>query len=147
MAKKIYHIPLQKTLVFIKHKKDTLLKLAQDKTFLELNKLIGKAFYTVELDKFMNYFKILKDTKYTLATLEFFNSTQFIDTAFTHLSLKQLEVENNPINTKDFFYAFLNILQKEDNKLFTYFLEKLFIHYHKSFVNATNINTAILTQK
>jgi hypothetical protein len=140
MAHKIYHIPLQQTLAFIKSNKADIVKLTQDKNFLQYHKHLGKAFYMVELNKFMHFFKIDKDIKYALATIEFFNSVKFVDTVYTHLELKQFEIDKNILNKKDFFYAFCNILQKQDEKLFIFFLEKLFLHYHKSFGVATDIN-------
>ncbi len=140
MAQKIYHLPLQQTNIFIKKYKDAISKLTQDKNFLEFNKLLGKAYYITELDEFINFFKISKDTKYALSTIEYFNSIKFIDIVNTHLSFEQFELEKYNINHKDFFYAFCNILRKYNIKLFRHLLEKLFLYYHKSFNNTTNIN-------
>lgn len=140
LAKHIYNLPLQKVQQFIKLNKSDLNKLCLDKKLLELNKLLGKSYYTVELDKFIKFFKIDKDTDYSLSTLEYFNSIKFIDDITHHLNFMQFDLEKFPHQKKDFFYGFCNLLHQENPKLFEVFFEKVFLHYHSGFNNHSNIN-------
>ena len=140
MAKKIYHIPLEKTREFIKENKNTIDNLSKDKKTLEYNKLLGKARYTVTIENFINFLKIDKNIKHALATLEYFNSIKFIDELCMHFNFIQFDLEQNNINKKDFFYAFCNVFRKKNSKLFDSLFEKLFVHYHSAFNKGTDIN-------
>lgn len=140
MAKHIYHIPLQKIQQSIKHNKDDINKLCLDKKLLEFNKLIGKSHYSIAVESFIKFFKIDKDITYALNTLEYFNSSTFIDIITNHFNFTQFTLEENKIAKKDFFYAVCNILYTDDNKLFKLFFEKTFIHYHSSYNNQSNIH-------
>jgi len=140
MAKKFYSVPLEKARVFIKEYRSDIDKLTRDKKTLEYNKLLGKAYYTVAIENFINFFKIDKNTKYALSTLEYFNSIEFIDALYKHLNFTQFDLEQNKINKKDFFYAFCTVFSKKDRELFNSLFEKLFLHYHSAFNKQTDIN-------
>lgn len=140
MAKKVYHLPLQKSLAFIKENKAELNSISTDKKHLEYSKLLGKSHYYIQIENFIHFFKIDKDISHSLATLEYFNSVKFFDEIYTLLNFSQFNLEKNNINKKDFFYAFFYIFSKNNNELFEFFLQKIFLHYHTAFNNSSNIN-------
>ena len=78
MAKHFYHIPLQNTLAFIKTHKSTLNTTMRDKKTLEYYKQLGKSYYTLQVETFVEFFKIDKELDYALKTLEYFHSSLFI---------------------------------------------------------------------
>lgn len=140
MAKKIYTIPLQKTLEATKNYKSDIFKLTQDRNFLEFNKLFGKSYYYIELEKFIHFFKIDKDISYALKTMENFNSKVFInDEVALRLNFSQYNLEVSNITQKDFFYGYMNLLRVNNEDLFSTLLQKLFIHYHSAFKNNSDI--------
>jgi len=139
MAKKIYSIPLQKTRLFIKTNKSELKKPLSDAKKLELFKLLGKSHYILAIEEFINFFKIDKDTKNALKTIEYFNSKIFIDEVATLLNFSQFDLEREKIHKKDFFYTFAYLLHKKDRELFNHLFEKLFIHFHTSLQNNSDI--------
>jgi hypothetical protein len=77
MAKKVYHIPLQQALDFTKTNKSTLTKLTNNPKNLEYSKLLGRSYYTLEIEKFIRFFKIDKDVNYALSSIEYFHSNIF----------------------------------------------------------------------
>ena len=139
MAKKIYAIPLQKTQLFIKTNKSELNKTLSDAKTLEFFKLLGKSYYILEIESFINFFKIDQESKNALKTIEYFNSKIFIDEVATLLNFSQFDLEKEKINKKDFFYTFTYLLYKKDRELFKHLFEKLFIHFHTSLHNNSDI--------
>jgi len=139
MAKKIYSIPLQKTQLFIKTNKSELKEPLKDTKKLELFKLLGKSYYILALEEFINFFKIYKDTKNALKTIEYFNSKIFIEQIATLLNFSQFNLEKEKLNIKDFFYTFAYLLHKKDKELFKHLFEKLFIHFSTSIHSNSNI--------
>ena len=130
MAKKVYHIPLQQTLEFIKANKAELKYMLNNTKLLEYNKLLGKSYYCLEIEKFINFFKIDKDPTFRLKTLEYFNSIKFLEEIYKLLNFS---------NQKDFFYSFCYVLNKKIPKLFELFMQKVFLHYHTAFNKNSNI--------
>ena len=135
MSKKFYHIPLQQILEFIKTDKAEISNLNQDSKSLEYNKLLGKSYYILEIEEFISFFKIDKDLKYALNTIEYFNSKSFLDEIHNSLNFSQFNIEKD--KEKDFFYAFCKILHQKNMPLFKSFMQKMFIHYHSAFSNSS----------
>ena len=140
MAKKVYHIPLQKSLQFIKANKAEINRLTIDKKYLEYCKLLGKSYYHLQIEKFINFFKIDKDLTHSLKTIEYFNSIKFFDEITHLLNFSQFDLEKSNTSKKDFFYALFYIFNKNDNELFELFIHKIFLHYHTAFNNSSNIS-------
>lgn len=140
MAKKIYHIPLDITRVFIKENKSILNKLLNDKQYLEYTKRFGKSYYDKHIEEFIIFFKIDKNITYALKTINYLSSNSFFDDIFELLNFSQFDFKSSNISQRDFFYGFCCIMTKEDEELFEYLLHKLFIHFHATLNNDTNIN-------
>ena len=136
MAKKLYHIPLQQALRFITNNKSTLIKLTNNPQYLEYSKLLGKSYYTLEIDVFITFFKIDKELNYALSTIEYFHSKVFIDEVSKLLNFSQFDLADKQ---KDFFYAFCLLFTQQDKEAFSLFVQKLFLHYHTAFNNNSNI--------
>lgn len=139
MSKKLYHIPILKTLEFIEKNKDILNKYIKDKKNLEYHKLLGKGYYYLEIESFMIFFKINRDINYALDTMEYFNSILFFDKIYANLNFLQFDLEKKDINIKDFFYAFFYLLSHKDKELFKSLTQKIFLHYHTTFNPNRNI--------
>jgi hypothetical protein len=116
MAKHIYHIPLQNTLDFIKTYKTQLKKLTTDKEQLAYYQLLGKSYYHLQIEAFIKFFKIDKELTYALKTIEYFNSTHFIDEISKSLNFSQFRFEKELLHSKDFFYAFCYIYMQKHEK-------------------------------
>ena len=150
MAKKLYAIPLKRVLALVKEHKSSFRELSKKREHLEYHKLLGKSYYLIEIEKFIKFFKIDKDTSYALKSMENFNSKTFIDKISLRLNFSQFELEEHNLETKEFFYGYVYLLQNLDRKLFEHFLEKLFLHYHIAFntsscrdINFTEMATAL----
>jgi len=138
MAKKIYHIPLQKSLFFIQNNKTELRAILSDTNKLEYRKLFGKSYYLLSIEEFIEFFKIDKALKTALELTQYFNSIKFFDEIFILLNFAQFSMEE--AKRKDFIYAFFYLLQKEDKALFEQLLSQLFLHFHTSHNTHSNIN-------
>lgn len=140
MAKKIYHIPLDDTRVFIKENKADINKLLKDNQYLQYNQRFGKAHYDTQIEEFVNFFKIYKNLSYSLKTINYLSSLEFLENIFMLLNFNQFEFDKSKATQKDFFYGFCYILYKNDSALFCRLLETFFAHFHSSLNNNTNIN-------
>ncbi len=140
MAKHFYHIPLQKTLTFIKEYKSSLNTLTTDKKMLEYHKQLGKSYYTLQVETFIDFFKIDKELDYALKTIAYFNSSVFMAELHKILNLSQFELALHKVQTKEFFYAFCYLYAKNDAEGFEMFMQKTFIHYHSAFNSESNIH-------
>lgn len=139
MARKVYHVPLRHTLGFIETHKSNLNKIALTPHTLEYDKLLGKSYYTLEVETFINFFKIDKEPKYALSTMEYFHSSSFLEEVFELLNFAQFSLKDKHISQKDFFYAFCLLFHKKNHEDFTGFTQKLFLHYHTAFNTTSNI--------
>ena len=138
MAKKIYHIPLQKSLLFLQNNKSELRATLLDTHKLEYMKLFGKSYYLLAIEEFIEFFKIDKELKNALEITQYFNSLKFFDEIFILLNFAQFEIEET--KRKDFTYAFFFYLHKQDKALFEQLLSQLFLHFHTSHNAHSNIN-------
>ncbi len=136
LSKKVYHIPLQKLLVFIKENKSQLTTLLTNPKSLEYHKLLGKGYYTLEIERFIAFFKIDKNINYALNTLAHFNSQEFIEQIFLHLNFEAFEARDK----KDVFYAFVYLLAQKDKALLEVFFHATFLHYHSTFNHSQNMS-------
>lgn len=139
MAKKVYHIPLEKSLQFIKINKVELNTLLLDVKLLQYSKELGKSHYHIEIEEFIQFFKIDNSVNSALKTLEYFNSSHFFDEVYKLLNFTQFDLKKSKINQKEFFYAFCYLFIKNNNKLFKLFIQKIFLHYHSTFNTNSNI--------
>ncbi len=140
MAKKIYHLPLDNTRVFIKENRSDLTKLLYDKQYLEYTKRFGKSYYDKQIEEFIIFFKIDKNITYSLQTINYLSSNSFFDDISILLNFSQFDFKSTKVTHRDFFYGFCYILCKKDVELFEYLLHKLYLHFHSTLNNNTNIN-------
>jgi hypothetical protein len=136
MAKKVYHIPLQQALDFTKTNKSTLTKLTNNPKNLEYSKLLGRSYYTLEIEKFIRFFKIDKDVNYALSSIEYFHSNIFLVDVSKLLNFSQFELKDKQ---KDFFYAFCLLFSQQNQEAFSLFTHNLFLHFHTTFNSHSNI--------
>ena len=140
MAKKLYAVPLKKVLALVKENNSTFKMLTKNRQYLEYVKFLGKSHFTLEIEKQIRFFHIDKDIKYALKTMESFHSKLFIDELALRLNFAQYMLKEQSIDTKEFFFGYMYLLRNFDKVLFEQFLEKLFIHYHITFNNHSNIS-------
>ena len=126
MARRVYHIPLVKLREFIKSNRSEVNKIIDDKSYLEYAKLFGKSYYLVELESFLNNFKINREKKASLKVINHFNSPKFFNLLEKDLELKKVK----EIDFKEYFYILTYLLANYDKKLLELFLQKIFLHYH-----------------
>jgi len=138
LAKKLYAVPLKKVLALVAEHKSAFKALTKNRQHLEYAKLLGKSYLCLEVEKFIKFFHIDKDTLYALKTLESFHSKVFIHELSLRLNFSQYALEKHNIETKEFFYGYMYLLQSVDKALFEHFLEKLFIHHHIAFNTSSN---------
>jgi hypothetical protein len=130
MSKKLYHLPLIKTREFIKENKTDINKITRDNTFKEYALLLGKSRYMIAIEEFLKRFKIDKEPKRFLKTVNYFNSKEFLDEVLKLLNFYEFE----GIEKKEFFYSFCYLFETKDKELFKNFFEMTFLHY-ASFVS------------
>ncbi len=139
MAKHFYHIPLQSTLHFIRDHRSDLQTLANDTKMLYYRSQIGKSIYILEIEKFIAFFKIDKETDYALKTLEYFTSKPFIDEMARLLHFEQFTLADRKVENKSFFFGFCAVYADREPDLFSHFIEKTLLHYHSAFHKSANI--------
>jgi len=139
MAKKIYHIPLEKMRAFISKEKTYLHKMLKEKQTLEYCQRLGKMRYDEQVENFLIFFKIDKNISYALKNMDYFASKHFIDEMALHLNFVQFDLPN-PKTKRDFFYGLFYLLHSKDKPLFEVFLHQIFLHYHASFNAQSNIS-------
>jgi len=125
VAKKIYHIPLDRLREFIKYHKSDLQKFYENKKDFEYFKLFGKSYYMLLIEEYLDEFQIQKDILLALKEIEYFNSKFFIKEIFTLLNFEQFTKNVD----KDFLYAFVFYTIKKDSEFLKEFFFKVFIHY------------------
>jgi len=140
MAKHFYHIPLQKSLTFIKKHNSELATLCTDKKRLAYYRQLGKSYYTLQIEAFILFFKIDKELDYALKTMEYFHSSRFIEEMQKILNFSQFALQANHIEAKEFFYALCYIYARDDAEAFELFMQKSYIHYHTAFNADSNIH-------
>ncbi len=118
MSKHIYHLPLQKIQIFIKEHQESLKSSLNDTYIYEYNKNLGKAYYLLELERFIKIFKIDKNINFALKTIKYFSSEKFFEQIYKLLQLK--------IKNRDLFYCFVYILKNKDKTFLKAFFLKSF---------------------
>ena len=91
IAKHILHIPIKKAQLFIKNQKREFNSILKEKKYIEYYKILGKGYYTIEIEKFIKFFKIDKDITYALKNIEYFNSKFFIKEIAKILNFSQFK--------------------------------------------------------
>jgi hypothetical protein len=140
MAKHFYNIPLNKALLFIKENKSILNRCIKNTKEMEYFSILGKSYYQIKIEEFINFFKINKDIDYALKTLSFFNSILFLKEISKKLNFEQFKLEENSIDVKKFFYCFSFFYIKEEREFSKKFFKQMFLYYHSSFNKNTKIN-------
>jgi len=110
---------------FIKRYKSEIKSLRDDKKAYEYAKLLGKSRYLLLVEKFLDEFRVQKDMSLSLKMLEWFNSKNFLKEIFLLLNFEQFVKELD----KEFFYSFIYLLSKKDERLKEEFFYKVFIHF------------------
>jgi hypothetical protein len=140
MAKKIYHIPLQKFHTFIKEHKSKLHKLFKNTQQLEYAKRFGKMRYDEQIEAYILFFKIDKEIHSALKTIDYLSSTLFFETLTTKLNFSQFELPASTITKRELFYALCHYTHQYDNALLENFLHQYFLHEHASLTANTQIS-------
>lgn len=92
---------------------------------LEYGKRFGKAYYVLEIERFICFLKIDKNLDYALKLITYFESEVFIKELLTLMALEDFCEAK-----REHFYLFLHYLEEYDSKLFSSFLQQSFMHYH-----------------
>jgi hypothetical protein len=140
MAKHFYHVPLQNALGFIKTHKSTLARLIDNPKERSYHHQLGKAYYQLQIESFMHFFKIDRDTDYALRTLEYFNSMIFFREIHTALNLSQFGLDPDAPQTREIFYALCHLYATEEPEAFEHFIQKTLLHYHSAFNPESDIH-------
>ena len=140
MAKHFYHIPLQNALAFIKTHKSTLNTTLRDKKALEYYKQLGRSYYTLQIESFIEFFKIDRDLEYALKTLEYFHSSVFMAELHKVLNLSQFGLDTHRVETRELFYTLCYLYAHHDAEAFELFVQKTLLHYHTAFNAKSNIS-------
>jgi len=127
MAKKLYHLPLQQIKKLIAHEKSTLHSQIKNSKQLEYAKRFGKAYYLLEIERFICFLKIDKNLDHALKLIKYFESKAFIDEISGLMKIKDF-CEGR----REHFYLVLWHLQKSNTELFSNFLQHCFMHFHTS---------------
>jgi hypothetical protein len=122
MAKKRYHIPIDKLQAFVTQHKSLLHSTYKNPQKLEYAKRFGKAYYTIAIEQFMEFSKMHHDLSHALKVINYFESEAFINEI---LHLSGLEIQN-----RQMFYLLSYHLYHRDNELFDELLHQSLIHYH-----------------
>jgi len=125
MPKKLYHLPLQELHLFIEQHKSTLRSDMKNSKKLEYAKRFGKAYYLLEVERFICFLKIDNNLDHALKLISYFESEAFIKELLT-----LMELEKFCEAKREYFYLFLHYLQEHNGKLFSSFLQQSFMHYH-----------------
>ena len=127
MAKKLYHLPLQRIRSFLTEHKSTLGSNLKNSKKLEYTKRFGKAYYLLEVEWFICFLKIEKNLDHALKLITYFESKAFVQ----ELS-ELMKLSDFCEGRRDYFYGVLHYLQEHEPKLFSSFLQQSFMHYHTS---------------
>jgi len=136
MSKKLYSLPLTKVIDFLNQNKSTINTTLKEKKNLEIALYFGKCYYGLALEEFIRFFKIYKDTTYTLKTIEFFNSEIFLMEIAKLLSLNEHQYSQN---LKSMVFAVSYLLCTKNKPLFEDFFKSAFLHFHTSFQKDSDI--------
>ena len=127
MAKKLYHLPLQRIRTFLTEHKSTLGSTLKNSKKLEYTKRFGKACYLLEVERFICFLKIEKNLDHALKLITYFESE-----AFMRELMELLELKSFCEPKREYLYGVLHYLQEHEPKLFSSFLQQSFMHYHTS---------------
>ena len=135
MAKKIYHIPIEKSREFIKANKTKLNSILKNPKEFEYKRYFGKVYYELEIEKFLQFFQIEKDKSYALQAINYFHSKTFLETLYGILNLEQFNTQNQ----RELLYLLLYHFYQNNFPLFNNFLQKTFLHFFTQTSKNSNI--------
>jgi hypothetical protein len=138
LAKHIYHLPLLKIKEFIKENKSILNEVLNNSLIFEYRKNFGKTYFDLQIEAFIEFFKINKDMAYSLKTIKYFTSEVFLSNIYLLLDFNQFTL--NSMKSRDFFYTFVFVLIKKDKCLCEKFFHKVFLHFYTTINKDSNIN-------
>ena len=139
MAKKLYHLPLQRIKTFLSEHKSTIGSNLKNSKKLEYSKRFGKACYLLEIERFVSFLKIDKELEYALKLIGYFESKKFIDQLINLMELKSFCEAK-----REHLYSVLHYLQEHKPQLFSDFLQQSFMHYHTSQTKTPKTNPQAL---
>lgn len=132
MAKKFYHIPLQKIREFLKENKSEINVTLKDKDLALYSKEFGRTYYELEIEAFIHFFKIDANISYALKTITYFKSDTFLKTIYEQLNFPQFTKENKSITNKDIFYSLSWVYKKYNSQEFHIFVHAFMLHFFSS---------------
>jgi hypothetical protein len=127
MAKKLYHLPLQRIKTFLAHQKSTLHSNIKNSKKLEYAKRFGKASYLLEVERFICFLKIEKNLDHALKLINYFESETFIKELSTLMG-----IESFCEGRREHLYLVLHHLKEHESELFSSFLQQCFMHFYTS---------------
>ena len=127
MAKKLYHLPLQRIRTFLTKHQSTLGSILNNSKKLEYTKRFGKASYLLEVERFICFLKIEKNLDHALKLITYFESKAFVQELSDLMQLSDF-CEGG----REQFYGVLHYLREHEPQLFVDFLQQSFMHYHTS---------------
>ena len=127
MAKKLYHLPLQRIKTFLAHHKSTLRSNIKNSKKLEYAKRFGKASYLLEVERFICFLKIEKNLDHALKLINYFESETFIKELSTLMG-----IESFCEGRREHLYLVLHHLKEHESELFSGFLQQCFMHFYTS---------------
>jgi len=127
LAKKRYHLPLNRVRNFIQTHTSDIQSLLHDTLQKEYAKRFAKAHYLIEIESFLGRFHIHKDLPYALKLLSYFESEGFYEMLSELLGLGRWSDDNR---TSEVLLVLFSLLHRRDKALYVLFLEHIFIHYY-----------------
>ena len=151
MSKKFYHIPLQKMRLFLKNNKSELNATLKNYDASMYAKNFGRAYYELEIEEFILFFKIDANLGYALKTINYFHSEVFLKILYEQLNFEQFEGTN--ISDKEIFYIIVYLYKKYKPKEFHTFIHSFMLHFFSSsqdssklYVNHKDMLNTLVTQ-
>lgn len=126
MAKKRYHLPLNRMQTFISKHKSDINSLLNNPHKKEYNKRFAKAQYLLQIEHFLKTFHLDGDLVHALKLLSYFESEKFYAELYGFLNLEQFSDHTR----SEVLMMVLSVLCTHNDKLYAEFLERTFIHYH-----------------
>lgn len=139
MAKKFYHIPLQKMREFLKENKSDINSVLTKKELLTYRVSFGKSHYFLEIEKFIEFFKIDINLPYSLKTIHYFESETFLKIIYEQLNFEQYKLSTYSVSDKDMFFSIVWLYQKHKPQEWHQFIHSFMLHFFSSLKESSQV--------